>query len=491
MNTSKEYNLALLCDFYELTMGRGYFNTEMKDKIAYFDVFFRRVPDGGGYAIAAGLQQIMDYVENLHFTDSDIEYLRTKNIFDEEFLDYLRNFSFTGDIWAVPEGTVIFPGEPILTVRAPAIEAQLIETYILLAFNHQCLIATKASRMVRAAKGRPISEFGSRRAHGEDAAVHGARAAYIGGCNGTACTISDKLYGVPAGGTMAHSWVQMFDSEYEAFETYCRLYPNNPTLLIDTYSVFGSGLPNAIRAIKEVLWPMGLTKCGVRIDSGDIAYITKKVRRLLDEAGLTECKIIVSNSLDEYIISEVLSQEACIDAFGVGERLITAKSDAVFGCVYKLTATEDQNGAITPKIKVSENAAKITNPHFKKVYRLYDKESGKAEADLLCVFDEEIDFSEPLEIFDPEYTWKRRVLTDYVARELLIPVFKDGRRVYDTPPLDVIRDYCAQEIASMWREVLRFENPHNYYVDLSQKLWDLKHQMISKYIKGNKRADHE
>lgn len=485
MNTTNEYNLALLCDFYELTMGRGYFNTEMKDKIAYFDVFFRRVPDGGGYAIAAGLEQIIHYIEDLHFTDEDIEFLRSKNIFDEEFLKYLRNFSFTGDIWAVPEGTVIFPGEPILTVRAPAIEAQLVETYILLAFNHQCLIATKASRMVRAAKGRPISEFGSRRAHGEDAAVYGARAAYIGGCSGTACTLSDKLYGVPAGGTMAHSWVQMFDSEYDAFATYCHLYPNNPTLLIDTYSVFGSGLPNAIRAIKDVLWPMGLKKCGVRIDSGDIAYITKKVRRLLDEAGLTDCKIIVSNSLDEYIITEVLSQEACIDAFGVGERLITAKSDAVFGCVYKLAATEDPDGTITPKIKVSENAAKITNPHFKKVYRLYSNESGKAEADLLCIHDEEINSKEPLEIFDPEYTWKRRILTDYTARELLVPVFKDGQLVYDIPPLDVVRDYCAQEIASMWREVLRFENPHNYYVDLSQKLWDLKHQMISKYIKGN------
>lgn len=482
MNTTTEYNLALLCDFYELTMGRGYFNTEMKDKIAYFDVFFRRIPDGGGYAIAAGLEQIIRYIEDLHFTESDIEFLRAKNIFDEEFLAYLRNFSFTGDIWAVPEGTVIFPGEPILTVRAPAIEAQLIETYILLAFNHQCLIATKASRMVRAAKGRPISEFGSRRAHGEDAAVYGARAAYIGGCSGTACTLSDKLYGVPSGGTMAHAWVQMFDSEYEAFAAYCRLYPNNPTLLIDTYSVFGSGLPNAIRAFKD----MGITKCGVRIDSGDIAYITKKVRRILDEEGLTDCKIIVSNSLDEYIITEVLSQEACIDAFGVGERLITAKSDAVFGCVYKLTATEDADGTITPKIKVSENAAKITNPHFKKVYRLYSNESGKAEADLLCIHDEEINTKEPLEIFDPEYTWKRRVLTNYTARELLIPIFKDGRLVYDIPPLDVVRSYCAQEIASMWREVLRFENPHNYYVDLSQKLWDLKHEMISKYIRGSK-----
>ena len=481
-----EYSLALLCDFYELTMSRGYFETEMRDKIAYFDVFFRRVPDGGGYAIAAGLEQIIHYIENLKFTKADIEFLRGKKIFSEEFLSYLSEFRFTGDIWGVPEGTVIFPGEPILTVRAPVIQAQLIETYVLLALNHQSLIATKASRMVRAAKGRPISEFGSRRAHGEDAAVYGARAAYIGGCNGTACTLSDKLYGVPAGGTMAHSWVQMFDNEYDAFTTYCKLYPNNPTLLVDTYSVFGSGLPNAVRAIKDVLWPMGLKKCAIRIDSGDIAYLSKKARAYLDAEGLTDCKIIVSNALDEYLITELLSQDACIDGFGIGERLITAKSDAVFGCVYKLAASEDKNGVITPKIKVSENAAKITNPGFKKIYRLYSNETGKAEADLLMLHDEEIDQSKPLEIFDPEYTWKRRVLDNYTAREVLVPIFKNGELVYNLPPLDEIRDHCAREIATMWKEVLRFENPHEYYIDLSQKLWELKQKMISKYIKGNK-----
>ena len=481
-----EYSLALLCDFYELTMSRGYFETEMRNKIAYFDVFFRRVPDGGGYAIAAGLEQIVHYIENLRFTADDIEFLRGKKIFSEEFLSYLADFRFTGDIWGVPEGTVVFPGEPILTVRAPVIQAQLIETYVLLALNHQSLIATKASRMVRAAKGRPISEFGSRRAHGEDAAVYGARAAYIGGCSGTACTLSDKLYGVPAGGTMAHSWVQMFDNEYEAFTTYCKLYPNNPTLLVDTYSVFGSGLPNAVKAIKDVLWPMGLKKCAIRIDSGDIAYLTKKARAYLDSEGLTDCKIIVSNALDEYLITELLSQEACIDGFGIGERLITAKSDAVFGCVYKLAASEDENGVITPKIKVSENAAKITNPGFKKIYRLYSNETKKAEADLLMLHDEEIDDSAPLEIFDPEHTWKRRVIDNYTAREVLVPIFKNGELVYDLPPLDEIRDHCAREIATMWKEVLRFENPHEYYIDLSQKLWDLKHAMISKYIKGNK-----
>ncbi len=480
-----EYSLSLLCDFYELTMGRGYFDTDKRNTIAYFDVFFRRVPDGGGYAITAGLEQIVHYIEELHFTEADIEFLRGKGIFSEEFLKYLADFRFTGDIWGVPEGSVIFPGEPILTVRAPVMEAQLIETYVLLSLNHQSLIATKASRMVRAAKGRPISEFGSRRAHGEDAAVYGARAAYIGGCTGTACTLSDKLYGVPAGGTMAHSWVQMFDSEYEAFATYCKLYPNNPTLLVDTYSVFGSGLPNAVKAIKDVLWPMGLKKCAIRIDSGDIAYLTKKARAYLDENGLTDCKIIVSNALDEYLINELLSQDASIDGFGVGERLITAKSDAVFGCVYKLAATEE-NGVVTPKIKVSENAAKITNPGFKKIYRLYSNETGKAVADLLMLRDEVIDDSAPIEIFNPEYTWKRRVVEDYTARELLVPVFEKGKLVYNLPPLDEIRDHCAREIATMWKEVLRFENPHEYNVDLSEKLWNLKQSMISKYIKGNR-----
>jgi len=357
---------------------------------------------------------------------------------------------------------------------------------VLLAMNHQSLIATKASRMVRAAAGRPISEFGSRRAHGEDAAVYGARAAYIGGCTGTACTLSEKLYGVPAGGTMAHAWVQMFDSEYEAFETYCRLYPESPTLLVDTYSVFGSGIPNAIRAIKNVLWPMGKKACAIRIDSGDIAYLTTKARRVLDEAGLVDCKIVISNSLDEHLILEVLRQGACIDAFGIGERLITAKSDAVFGCVYKLAAKENKDGTIVPKIKVSENAAKITNPHFKKLYRLYSSETGKAEADYICIHDETVDTTKPLEIFDPEYTWKRRTLENFTARELLIPIFQNGSLVYDVPPLSVVRNYCKTEIESMWDEVLRFENPHNYYVDLSQKLWDLKYSMISRYIKGNK-----
>ncbi len=470
-------SLALLCDYYELTMGNGYFNLGMKDKIAYFDVFYRKNPDKGGYAIAAGLEQIADYIKNLRFDDSDIEYLKNRNMFPETFLDYLKEFRFTGDVWAVPEGTVIFPYEPIMVVRAPVIQAQIIETYILLQINHQSLIATKANRISRAAQGKVVSEFGSRRAHGESAAIYGARAAYIGGANGTACTISDKLFGVPAGGTMAHSWVQMFDDEYIAFKNYCKLYPDNPTLLVDTYNVLESGVPSAIRAVKEVLWPQGKRACAVRLDSGDITYLSKKVRKMLDEAGLTECKITASNSLDEYIITELIRQGACIDAFGVGERLITAKSDAVFGSVYKLTATEE-NGLITPKIKVSENIEKITNPHFKKVYRIYSKETQKAEADLICLYDEELDETKPLEIFDPHYTWKKKTFTDYTLRELLVPIFKKGELVYKFPTMDEARDYCASEIATIWDEVLRFENPHDYYVDLSDELWELKNRMI-------------
>lgn len=475
-------SLALLCDYYELTMGNGYFNTELKDKYAYFDVFYRKNPDGGGYAIAAGLEQIAEYLKNLSFTESDIDYLRSRNTFTEDFLDYLKDFRFTGDVWAVPEGTVVFPYEPIITVRAPVVEAQLIETYVLLQINHQSLVATKASRMTRSADGRPISEFGSRRAHGESAAVLGARAAYIGGCAGTACALSDKLYKVPAGGTMAHSWIQLFDDEYKAFKEYCRLYPDNPTLLVDTYNVLESGVPAAIKVIKEVLWPQGKRDCAIRIDSGDITYLTKKARKMLDDAGLTECKIVISNSLDEYIIKELLNQGAKIDSFGVGERLITAKSDAVFGGVYKLVAVEDGEG-IHPRIKVSENIEKITNPHFKKVFRIYSKETGKAEADLICIFDEDIDETKPLEIFDPAYTWKKKTFTDYYLRRMLIPIFRAGELVYDFPPLDEVRRNCAFELDTMWDEVLRFENPHNYYVDLSDELWELKNRMI-----GDKRS---
>ena len=470
-------NSTLLCDFYELTMANGYFELGKSDEIAYFDVFFRKVPDGGGFAIAAGLEQVIDYIKNLKFTEGDIDFLREKNIFSESFLKYLSDFKFTGDIYAVPEGTPIFPGEPIMTVRAPSIEAQFIETFVLLCLNHQSLIATKANRVVRAADGRPVMEFGSRRAQGADGAILGARAAYIGGCAATACTISDRDYAIPATGTMAHSWVQMFDTEYEAFVSYCKLYPNNATLLVDTYDVLGSGIPNAIRAFKEVLWPQGITKCGIRLDSGDITYLTKKARKMLDEAGLTECKIVVSNSLDENIIRDIILQGAKIDSFGVGERLITAKSNPVFGGVYKLVAKEE-DGKIVPKIKISENPEKITNPHFKKVYRIFDKETDVAIADLLCVWDEEIDVTKPLTLFDPIETWKKKVVENYYVRELLVPIFKGGECVYEKPHISEIQQYCKGEVAKLWDEVKRFENPHRYYVDLSKKLWDIKHALL-------------
>ena len=479
MNISQRH-LTMLCDFYELTMARGYFHSDIKDKIAYFDVFFRKVPDGGGYAIAAGLEQIIEYIKSIKFEKSDIDYLRSKNIFDEEFLSYLEGFRFTGDIWAVPEGTVIFPNEPILTVRAPAMEAQFIETFILLIFNHQCLVATKASRIVRAAQGRPVSEFGSRRAHGPDAAIYGARAAYIGGCGSTACTLSDIMFGVPAGGTMAHSWVQMFDTEYEAFKTYCQLYPKNPTLLVDTYNVLESGIPNAIKVFKEVLTEEEQQNCAIRLDSGDITYLTKKIRKILDGAGLPKCRIVVSNSLDEYIIRDILMQGAQVDAFGVGERMITSKSEPVFGCVYKLSAVENENGEIVPRIKISENIIKITNPDFKKLYRFYSRDTGKAEADLLTVHDEVIDKTQPYELFDPAHVWKRKLMENYELRELLVPIFVKGECVYESPSVSEIRDNCRRELESMWDEVLRFENPHNYYVDLSQKLWDEKHALLKK-----------
>ena len=478
MATSEKLNLTMLCDFYELTMGNGYFERGYKDRICYFDVFFRQCPDGGGFAIAAGLEQIVQYIRDLHFDPEDIEYLRGRNLFCEDFLQYLANFRFTGDIWAVPEGTPIFPKEPIITVRAPAIEAQLIETFLLLSINHQSLIATKANRVVRAAEGRTVLEFGSRRAQGADAAILGARAAYIGGCNGTACTISDQLYGVYAGGTMAHAWVQMFDSEYEAFKAYCEIYPTNAVLLVDTYNTLHSGVPNAIKAFNEVLKPMGITKCGIRLDSGDMAYLTRKARKMLDEAGWTECQISVSNSLDEYIIQDILRQGAKIDMFGVGERLITARSEPVFGGVYKLAAVEDADGNIQPKIKISENVGKITNPHFKKLYRFYGNDTGKAIADYLCVYDEVVDDSKDLTIFDPDATWKTKTVYNYTARELQVPIFKNGELVYSLPSLQEIKAYCTKEVDALWDEVKRFDNPHTYYVDLSQKLWDIKYDLL-------------
>ena len=480
MNTAEKLNMTMLCDFYELTMGNGYFRNGYKDRITYFDVFFRKVPDQGGFAIAAGLEQLIDYIENLHFSEEDIAYLRGRSLFCEEFLDYLRNFRFTGDIYAIPEGTPVFPREPLVVVRAPSIEAQLIETFTLLTINHQSLIATKANRICRAANGRTVLEFGSRRAQGADAAIIGARAAYIGGCAGTACTISDQLYGVPAGGTMAHAWVQMFDTEYEAFKTYCETYPTNATLLVDTYNTLKSGVPNAIRAFNEVLRPMGISKCGIRLDSGDMAYLSQKARKMLDEAGWPECQISVSNSLDERLIQNLFLQGAQIDMFGVGERMITAKSEPVFGGVYKLTAVENDKGEIIPKIKCSENVEKITIPHFKKVYRLYNKDNGKAIADYMTVHDEVVDENEPLMLFDPYATWKTKNVCNFEARELLVPVFLNGKKVYQSPTLKDIQAYCKQQVNTLWDEIKRFDNPQTYYVDLSQKLWDIQQELLRK-----------
>jgi nicotinate phosphoribosyltransferase len=478
MKVYDKINLTMLCDFYELTMAYGYFNNGYKDRITYFDVFYRRCPDQGGFAIAAGLEQIIQYIQELHFDPEDIEYLRSRNMFSEEFLQYLADFKFTGDIWAVPEGTPVFPKEPIMTVRAPAIQAQLIETFVLLNINHQSLIATKANRVVRAAQGRTVLEFGSRRAHGADAAILGARAAYIGGFHGTACTISDQLFAVPAGGTMAHAWVQMFDTEYEAFKTYCQTYPHNATLLVDTYNTLKSGVPNAIRAFNEVLKPLGITKCGIRLDSGDMTYLSKQARKMLDEAGWTECQISVSNSLDEHIIQDILRQGAQIDLFGVGERLITARSEPVFGGVYKLVAVEQEDGTVQPKIKISENVGKITNPHYKKLYRFFGNDTGKAIADYMCVYDETVDDSQDMEIFDPEATWKTKTVYNFTAKELQVPIFKNGELVYDCPTLQQIRQYCLEQVDTLWDEVKRFDNPHTYYVDLSQKLWDIKYGLL-------------
>ena len=473
-------NYTLLTDFYEITMANGYLKNNMQNEIAYFDLFFRRVPDNGGFAIMAGLEQIIEYIKELKFSYSDIEFLRSKNMFSDEFLEYLKNFRFECDIWAIPEGTPIFPNEPIITVRGPLVQAQFIETMLLLIVNHQCLIATKANRIVRAAEGRPVMEFGSRRAQGASGAVYGARAAFIGGVSGTACTISDKMFGVPSLGTMAHSWVQSFDSEYEAFKAYALAYPENCTLLVDTYNVLNSGVPNAIRVFDEILKPLGKRPKGVRIDSGDITYLSKKTRKMLDDAGYEDVGIVISNSLDEHIIRDILKQGACVSSFGVGERLITSKSEPVFGGVYKLVAME-KDEEIIPKIKVSENVAKITNPCFKKVYRLFANETGKAIADVITLAGEKIDCTKEYEIFDPEHTWKRKRISDFTAVELQIPVFVKGECVYNSPELTEIRRYCENQLDTIWDEVKRFENPHKYYVDLSEKLWNAKYKLLSGY----------
>lgn len=473
-------NLTMLTDFYEITMANGFFVAGQGEKTVYFDMFFRTIPDDGGLAIMAGVEQVIHYIKNLSFTEEDLSFLREKKMFDERFLDYLRNFHFCCDIWAVPEGTPVFPYEPIVTVRGPAMQAQFVETMILVLINHQSLIATKSSRIVRAAQGRPVMEFGSRRAQGCDGAIYGARASYIGGCSGTACTIVDREFGIPALGTMAHSWVQLFNTEYDAFRAYAQTYPGACVLLVDTYDVLKSGVPNAIRVFNEVLVPNGYRPKGIRIDSGDITYLSKKARIMLDEAGFPDCAITASNSLDEYTIQDMIRQGARVDSFGVGERMITASSAPVFGGVYKLAAVEE-NGQIIPRIKVSENVAKITNPGFKKVWRLYDRENGKAIADVITLHDEVIDDTQPYEIFDPEHIWKRKTVSNFRAVPMQVQLFRAGECVYNSPSVEEIRQYCRQQLDTMWDEVLRFENPHKYYVDLSQKLWDVKQQLLLKY----------
>lgn len=472
-------NLTMIMDLYELTMSNGIFTSEMRDTITYFDMFFRRVPDNGGYAIMAGVEQLIEYMNNLRFTDEDIEYLTSLNLFSSEFIEYLRTFKFTCDVWAIPEGTVIFPSEPIVTVRGPAMQALMLETMLLLTINHQSLIATKANRIVRAADGRPVMEFGARRAHGSGAAYYGARAAIIGGCAGTSCLLTAKDFGVRASGTMAHSWVQLFDDEYTAFKTYAEKYPDSCMLLVDTFNVLKSGIPNAIKVFDNVLKPLGKRPLGIRIDSGDITYITKRARKMLDDAGYPDCKICISNSLDEYLIRDMIFQGAKVDSYGVGERLITASSEAVFGGVYKLAAVE-KNGEIVPKIKISENTAKITLPGVKTLWRLYDRDSGSAIADVITLNNEVIDSNEPYEIFDPEYTWKRKVITNFVAKKLQVKIFENGKQVYESPEVKDIAKYRAEQVDSLWDEVKRFENPHTYYVDLSENLWDLKSELINK-----------
>lgn len=473
-------NLTMLTDFYELTMANGYLANGMGDEIAYFDMFFRRVPDGGGYAIMAGVEQVVEYLKNLKFEKEDIEFLRGKGCFSEEFLGYLENFKFSCDVWAIEEGTPIFPHEPILTVRGPVIQSQFVESMVLLIINHQSLIATKASRIVRSAAGRPVMEFGTRRAHGSAAAIFGARATYIAGCAATACTIADREYGIPATGTMAHSWVQMFPTEYDAFKAYAEVYPDNCVLLVDTYNVLKSGVPAAIKVFKE----MKPKSMGIRIDSGDITYLTKKARKMLDDASLSECKIVISNSLDEYIIRDVLLEGAQIDSFGVGERMIAAKSEPVFGGVYKLVALEDKNGNIIPKIKVSENVEKITNPGFKTLYRLFDKDNNKALADVITVDGEnlpkECGEGEGYEIFDPNAIWKRKTLTNFYAKNIRVPLFLNGECVYKSPVIEEIKKNCEEQMKTLWDEMLRFENPQTYYVDLSQALWDMKEELLNK-----------
>ena len=484
-----ERNLSLVMDFYELTMSQCYFNSEARERIVTFDLFYRKNPDNGGYAVFAGLEEIIGYIQNLHFEDEDIAYLRSLHKFSDAFLDYLRHFIFTGDIYAIKEGTPVFPYEPLIRVRAKIIEAQLLETAMLLCVNHQTLIATKARRIVKAAKGRAIMEFGARRAHNFDAANYGARAAYIGGVAGTATTYAGQKFGMPVLGTMAHSFVQSFDNEYDAFLAYAKTYPDSCTVLLDTYDTLKSGLPNAIRVAKEYLEPNGYRMQGVRIDSGDMAYLSKKIRKALDAAGMEDCNIVVSNSLDEYLIQSLISQGAQINSMGVGENLVCSKSTPVFGGVYKMSAVYEDEKMI-PKIKVSENVEKVTNPAFKDLYRIYDKETMKAIGDIMTVHGEVLDPNQDLTIYHQMNSWKNKTIPagTYIIKDLLEPIFINGELVYDVPELSAIRDYSEAEFSHMWDEILRFEYPQTYYVDLSKKLLDLKLRMLEdvKHVNANK-----
>lgn len=477
----RDAKLSMLNDYNCFTMANGYFESGLKDKKGCFDLFFRRVPDNGGFAVCAGLEQAIDFIKNLKFTDDDIDFLRKKGNFSEGFLDYLKNFKFECDVYAVPEGTPVFAKEPIVKVVGPIIQATLIETMLLISINHQTLIATKANRISRAALGREVLEFGVRRAHGIDAAANGARAAYIGGCIGSSCTFVNKEYDIPVFDTMTHAWVEVFDSEYDAFCAYAKQYPDNCYLLVDTYNTLKSGVINAIKCFDDVLKPMGYRPKGIRIDSGDITYISKKARKMLDDAGYPDCTIIASNSLDEYIIRDLIIEGAKVDRFCVGERLITSASDPVFGGVYKLTALENENGEFVPKVNFSDNVGKITLPCNKKIYRLFDSYSGKAIADVISLYDEKLDEKKELEIFDPDHTWKRKTVENFIARELYVKVFDKGELVYKSPKPQVIREYCEEQVETIWDEVQRFENPHTYYVDLSEKLWQIRDDLFKQF----------
>lgn len=476
-------NLAMLMDLYELTMANGYFVHQEEEDFVTFDVFFRKNPDNGGYAIFAGLEQILDYLENMRFEEADIAYLRSLNLYKEEFLTWLSNYRFRGTVTAVPEGTIVYPNEPIMTVRAPMIDAQLIETAVLNIINHQSLIATKAQRIVQAAQGRGVADFGARRAHNGDAAVYGARAAYIGGVDSTATVLAGQKFGIPVSGTMAHSWIMYFENEYAAFKAFAELYPDNSVLLVDTYDVLRSGVPNAIRVAREVLQPMGKRLKGIRLDSGDLAYLSKEARRMLNEAGLEDCKIIVSNSLDEFTIRSLLEQGACLDGFGVGERLITAKSDPVFGAVYKLVAVQNSK-ACRPTIKVSESFVKITNPGTKRLWRIYN-EGGHAIADLLTLEEETPDFSKAYRYVDPSKPWKKDCFVNHTLKELQELVLEKGKRVKASPSLEQVRAYVKQQLAvEIWPEEQRFENPHQHYLNMSPAYYKMKMDLLQQVQHG-------